>query len=205
MNKRQLQSSQTKKRVADSARVLFVQKGYAATSIEDIVNATGSSKGNIYYHFKSKEGLFLYLIDEWERDWNEKWKEKESHFKTVKDKLYGFAEHMVVEDLNHPLTKASNEFFNKEDKEHDIEERIHTLMASHIEFNKNLIQQGIDSGELSNQKDTHGLALIFESLFMGLSQVSSQSSMPAALELYKQAIEVFLYGISASMQNGAKL
>jgi AcrR family transcriptional regulator len=198
MNKRQLQSLQTKKRVADSARALFVQKGFAATSIEDIVSATGSSKGNIYYHFKSKEGLFLYLIDEWERDWNEKWKEKESQFKTVKEKLYGFAEHMVLEDLNHPLTKAANEFFNKEDKEHDIEERIHKLMDSHIEFNQQLIQEGLNRGEFASSKDIHGLALIFEGLFIGLSQVSSKASMPEALELYKQAIDVFLYGITAN-------
>ena len=67
LNKKQLQE-QTKKNLR-MIQSPFVQKGYKATSIEDIVAATGSSKGNIYYHFKSKEGLFLYLIDEWDREW----------------------------------------------------------------------------------------------------------------------------------------
>lgn len=193
MNKKQLQSEQTKKKVADSARALFVQKGYARTSIEDIVAETGSSKGNIYYHFKSKEGLFLYLIDEWERDWDQKWQSKESQFKTIKEKMYGFAEHMVIEDLNHPLTKAAQEFFNNNEMENDIEERICKLMNSHIEFNKRLIQDLVTSNNLSSAQ-MNGLAVIFEGLFIGLNQMSKKLEMQEALALYKQAIDIFLHG-----------
>ncbi|MNH81037.1 HTH-type transcriptional regulator QacR [compost metagenome] len=193
MNKKQLQSEQTKKKVADSARALFVKKGYARTSIEDIVAETGSSKGNIYYHFKSKEGLFLYLIDEWERDWDQKWRAKESRFKTIKEKMYGFAEHMVIEDLNHPLTKAAQEFFNNNEMENDIEERISKLMNSHIEFNKRLIQELVASNNLSSAQ-MNGLAVIFEGLFIGLNQMSKKLDMQEALPLYKQAIDIFLHG-----------
>ncbi|WP_433942960.1 TetR/AcrR family transcriptional regulator [Paenibacillus sp. SN-8-1] len=193
MNKKQLQSEQTKKKVADSARTLFVQKGYARTSIEDIVAETGSSKGNIYYHFKSKEGLFLYLIDEWERDWDQKWRSKESQFKTIKEKMYGFAEHMVIEDLNHPLTKAAQEFFNNNEMENDIEDRISKLMNSHIEFNKRLIQELVDSNNLSSAQ-MNGLAVIFESLFIGLNHMSKKLEMQEALVLYKQAVDIFLHG-----------
>ena len=53
-----------------------MQKGYKSTSIEEIVEATGD-KGNIYYHFKSKEGLFLYLVEEWDLEWEQKWNSKE--------------------------------------------------------------------------------------------------------------------------------
>ncbi|MFS0838544.1 TetR/AcrR family transcriptional regulator [Paenibacillus sp. 1P03SA] len=195
MNKKQLQSEQTKKRVAEAARTLFVQKGYKATSIEDIVEATGSSKGNIYYHFKSKEGLFLYLIDEWERDWEEKWREKEPLYKTTTEKLLGMAEQMVLEDLNHPLTKAADEFFNKEEKTNDVEERIAELVNRHLAFNQALIRQGMDSGEF-NDADVEPLALILESLIMGLSQMSRKSTTKEALELYRLAFGVFLHGIA---------
>lgn len=195
MNKKQLQSEQTKKRVAGAARALFVQKGYKATSIEDIVDATGSSKGNIYYHFKSKEGLFLYLTDEWDQEWEQKWKEKEPLYKTTADKLYGMAEQMVLEDLNHPLTKAADEFFHNEEKATDVEERIAEMVARHLQFNRELIQQGIDNGEF-RQNDGNSLAVILESLFIGLSQVSRKSNQKDALALYHSAIKVFLYGIA---------
>ena len=195
MNKKQLQSESTKKRVADAARGLFVQKGYKATSIEDIVGATGSSKGNIYYHFKSKEGLFLYLLNEWDQEWEQQWREKESLYKTTTDKMYGVAEQMVLEDLNHPLTKAANEFFNNEEKASDVEERIAEMVTGHLKFYQKLIQQGIDDGEFK-PNDVESLSVIFESLTIGLSQMSRKSNPKDALALYHLAIKVFLYGIA---------
>lgn len=116
LNKKRLQSEQTKKKLADASKALFVQKGYKATSIEDIVAATGSSKGNIYYHFKSKEGLFLYLIDEWDREWEASWKSKVHLYHTSTEKIYGLAEQLIMDDINHPLTKAADEFFTGEKK-----------------------------------------------------------------------------------------
>jgi len=201
VNKKQLQSEQTKKRVADAARSLFAQKGYKATSIEDIVEATRSSKGNIYYHFKSKEGLFLYLVEEWDQDWERKWLEKESRYKTTVDKLYGIAELMVLDDLNHPLTKAADEFFNNEEKTSEVEGRVAEMVARHLKFNERLLRQGMDSGEFKADH-VERLAVILEGLFYGLSQLSRKSGMKEALELYQTAVKAFLYGIAVQSQSG---
>ncbi|AYE51456.1 TetR/AcrR family transcriptional regulator [Priestia megaterium NCT-2] len=196
MNKKKLQSEQTKRKVADAAKALFSQKGYKATSIEEIVEATGSSKGNIYYHFKSKEGLFLYLIDEWDLEWERNWKERESLYKTTRDKLFGIAEQIILDDLNHPLTKAADEFFNNEEKGSDIEERIDEMVKRHVEFNRELLQKGIDEGEFS-PKNAEQLAVILEGLFVGMSRMSQKTNTENALQLYHSAIDVFLNGIIA--------
>lgn len=196
LNKKKLQSEQTKRKVADAAKALFSQKGYKATSIEEIVEATGSSKGNIYYHFKSKEGLFLYLIDEWDLEWERNWKERESLYKTTRDKLFGIAEQIILDDLNHPLTKAADEFFNNEEKGSDIEERIDEMVKRHVEFNRELLQKGIDEGEFS-PKNAEQLAVILEGLFVGMSRMSRKTNMENALRLYHSAIDVFLNGIIA--------
>jgi len=196
LNKKKLQSEQTKRKVADAAKALFSQKGYKATSIEEIVEATGSSKGNIYYHFKSKEGLFLYLIDEWDLEWERNWKERESLYKTTRDKLFGIAEQIILDDLNHPLTKAADEFFNNEEKGSDIEERIDEMVKRHVEFNRELLQKGIDEGEFS-PKNAEQLAVILEGLFVGMSRMSRKTNMENALQLYHSAIDVFLNGIIA--------
>ncbi|MGO4531723.1 TetR/AcrR family transcriptional regulator [Paenibacillus sp. 2TAF8] len=200
MNKKQLQSEQTKKKLADASKALFVQKGFKATSIEDIVAATGSSKGNIYYHFKSKEGLFLYLIDEWDREWEASWKSKVHLYHTSTEKIHGLAEQLIMDDINHPLTKAADEFFTGTQKENDIEERIAVLFERHIQFNKQLIQEGIDSGEFNEQNVDH-LALILESTIIGLSQMSRKLEPDEALALYRQAAGVFLHGIAKDKQH----
>lgn len=46
-----------------AARV-FAERGYAGTSVDRIVAAAGLSKGTFYWHFASKEELFLTLVDE---------------------------------------------------------------------------------------------------------------------------------------------
>jgi AcrR family transcriptional regulator len=42
----------------DAARRLFGEAGYAPTSIETIADAAGVTKGAVYHHFGSKDGLF---------------------------------------------------------------------------------------------------------------------------------------------------
>ncbi len=47
-----------------AATDLFDRKGYAATSVREIVEAAGVTKPVLYYHFGSKEGLYLALFQE---------------------------------------------------------------------------------------------------------------------------------------------
>lgn len=47
----------------EAAIVAFARKGYAGTSIQDILQATGLSRPTLYYYFKSKSGLFRAILD----------------------------------------------------------------------------------------------------------------------------------------------
>ncbi|WP_199426873.1 TetR/AcrR family transcriptional regulator [Thermaerobacillus caldiproteolyticus] len=46
----------------ETAMKLFAEKGYHSTSIQDIVEAWGISKGAFYHHFSSKEDLMLSIV-----------------------------------------------------------------------------------------------------------------------------------------------
>jgi TetR/AcrR family transcriptional regulator len=48
--------------VLKSAGELFNRKGYAGTTVREIVNAAGVSKPVLYYYFGNKEGVFLELV-----------------------------------------------------------------------------------------------------------------------------------------------
>lgn len=195
MNKKQVQSEATRRKISEAARNLFIQKGYKATSIEDIVAATDSSKGNIYYHFQSKEGLFLYLINEWDRDWLEKWNEKVPSYPTITAKLFGLAEQIVKEDMNHPLLRAADEFFSNDEKKSEVEEKISNMMEEHLEFNRKLIREGIESGEFA-EGDIPQKAIVLESILIGLDQLSRNEPIEVLLERYRFAMQIFLHGIA---------
>ena len=42
---------------------LFAERGYASTSVREIVSVAGVSKPVLYYYFQSKEGLFKAILD----------------------------------------------------------------------------------------------------------------------------------------------
>ena len=56
--------NKTKRKIFETSMKLFAQKGYEATSIEEITATVGVAKGTLYYHFSSKEEIFDFLIEE---------------------------------------------------------------------------------------------------------------------------------------------
>ncbi len=56
--------NKTKRKIFETSMKLFADKGYDATSIEEITATVGVAKGTLYYHFSSKEEIFSFLIEE---------------------------------------------------------------------------------------------------------------------------------------------
>jgi len=56
-------SDRTRQLIIEKAAHLFNTKGYAATSMADIIGATGLAKGGIYGNFKSKEEIAVQAFD----------------------------------------------------------------------------------------------------------------------------------------------
>ena len=54
---------ETVERVITASLKLFKEKGFEKTSMQDIVDASDMSKGAIFYHFKSKEEIFIAAMD----------------------------------------------------------------------------------------------------------------------------------------------
>lgn len=51
-------AEQTRRKLLDAAELLFSEKGVTNTSLTDIANAAGMTRGAIYWHFKNKVELF---------------------------------------------------------------------------------------------------------------------------------------------------
>jgi len=49
--------------IVNAARRLFQSKGYAETTMQDVIDDLGIAKGTVYYYFKSKEELLEAVVD----------------------------------------------------------------------------------------------------------------------------------------------
>jgi TetR/AcrR family transcriptional regulator, transcriptional repressor for nem operon len=52
----------TRERILDAAEHLVIENGYAATSVDHVIAASGSSKGAFFHHFDSKRDLARALV-----------------------------------------------------------------------------------------------------------------------------------------------
>ncbi len=55
--------AKTRERILDSAQTLVLEQGLAATSIDDVLTAAGTSKGAFFHHFPSKNALARAIVE----------------------------------------------------------------------------------------------------------------------------------------------
>lgn len=79
---------------------LFAEKGYDKTSMQDIADAVGMSKGGIFHHFSSKEDIFNAVMERQFEQITEtvkKWLD-EMHGLTAKEKLRGLIRRNLMDE-----------------------------------------------------------------------------------------------------------
>ncbi len=64
MNRREREKQRRRKEILLAAMTIFAEKGFDTATLDDIAEKAEFSKGAIYGYFKSKDDLFLSLIEE---------------------------------------------------------------------------------------------------------------------------------------------
>lgn len=54
----------TKAQILTTAMAVFTQKGFTKASMNDIVRASGLSKGGVYWHFKGKDEIIIAIFEQ---------------------------------------------------------------------------------------------------------------------------------------------
>lgn len=68
MGRRAAYAEATKRELVEVARRLFTARGYSHTSIDDVVEEAGVTKGALYHHFDNKLELFAAVAEQVEAD-----------------------------------------------------------------------------------------------------------------------------------------
>jgi len=136
-----------KEEIFDAALSCFNQKGYYETSIENIANKAGISKGGIYHHFSSKKELFIAL------------------FNTVANRYFESLQQTVHEDSdpaaelqdivqkyddvfyqNHDILKYCLEFIMLGTRDAEIRKEVSNFYRSRVNIFSKKLFEGIDTG-----------------------------------------------------------
>jgi len=94
----------TRRRLIDGALAAFERKGYASTTIDDIVAEANASRATFYLHFRSKAEVVLVVTETLGRRWRELFVELTSGGRLSRAQLHVWLDGMVQ---NYETNRAS--------------------------------------------------------------------------------------------------
>tara|TARA_B100001029_G_C14989895_1_gene411379 strand:- start:308 stop:895 length:588 start_codon:yes stop_codon:yes gene_type:complete len=186
-----------KNQILNAAFEVFVRKGYAKTTMDDIVVVSKLSKGALYHYYKSKKELFLSLIDHWEIYTFKDFYDKKSQDKKASDILRFFGEN-VIKTLN---TKkhayiAEIEFRAMSNQDIEIRKRSNILYRKLLDLFEKVINKGIKENEFKDL-DVRKTSMTFLAIFQSITWFVIMKEESVSPEDYiRDSIELIINSIS---------
>lgn len=191
---------ETKRRIADTAKELFIQKGYGAVTMNEVCETAQVSKGSLYHHFPSKEELFLGVVEEDTELWRTEWSRKRAELATIEDQLFALAEH-YAHDFQNPLFKAMEEYSRGAIMTDEVIERLLRINENASQACRDVLRDAIAKGELVDNVELDELVIIVTAMMEGLGKiyytVDREEQQERITKLYRNAAMLLLNGIRA--------
>lgn len=167
-------SLQKKRYILETARKVFVEKGFKKVTMKDIVEACDISRGGLYLYFESTAQIFLEVLKLESQEADDVFSDSITEDATAADILLLFLKEQKKELLRqqNTLTQAVYEFYF----EHELPKRENVLKKqfdSAVRIIEKLIETGVDNGELYCE-DCAGMARNIMYVLEGL-KISAQT------------------------------
>jgi AcrR family transcriptional regulator len=187
------------RQIISAARRLIVKYGSEHVTVRRMASEIGVSEGAIYRHFKSKNDVLSFLIDDIENTLiadieNNTAGEKKSldvleniivaHLSSIEQRK-GVSFHVIAE-----IISLGDKKLNK---------KIRKAIDKYIESIKNILAAGIEQGFVRQNIDVDSAALMFFSMTQGLVNVWSLSQYEFnLLQRYKPLWDMYVKSIAAA-------
>lgn len=178
-------AQETKARIVQQAAAVFNQKGYAGSSIADIMQATGLKKGGIYNHFKSKDELALAAFDYAVSTMSQKMWSAMKNKRNAVDRLQALVSSYLTYVEEPPIIGGCpilNTAIEVDDLDSPLRDRALTAIDSWRSLIIRIIQKGIKKGEIRASVEPDTIATIIICNIEGAIMMSQLEKNPVHLE-----------------------
>lgn len=189
---------QTKKHIIEKVSVLFNKRGYLGTSLSDMVEVTGLSKGSIYGNFKDKEEVaieaFKYNVGLLTDDFNREINLNDNHI----DKLIAYVNVYRRNNTNIilrggcPIANTLSDCDDLDNKLIDISVDIVARWENQI---IGFIEKGLELGEVKKGTSPKVVANLMISLFEGAGMLTKSTGDETYMNDALNHVENLIKGI----------
>jgi len=188
-------AERTKNFIIESTAEVFNKKGYAGTSLSDLINVTGLSKGSIYGNFENKEEVALAVFD---YNWAKIAELTQQHISNAgsfHDKLMVFAKvyKNVIKDVSTsggcPVLNTAVE---SDDTNNLLKDRASKAVVKWEKSISGLIRQGITAGEFKEQTNIRQTSLSIIALIEGGVMIAKVTDDTTAMDSILKTVEILV-------------
>jgi len=185
-------AAQTRAFIIEKTAPIFNRKGFAGTSLSDMTEATGLTKGSIYGNFSNKDEVALAAFDHNLGKINQIIQAEMNKRHTVKEQLLVFA-HVYNDYLNLPFPDGGCPLLNTAIEADDTHPQLRLKAANAIIAWKNrlvgLLEKGIRNKEFKSVADPEQIALTLIATIEGGIMISKLTGKMNHLRLIMKSVE----------------
>jgi AcrR family transcriptional regulator len=182
----------SRRKIVETAAVLFNQKGFTGCSMGDIVAASGLEKGTLYSHFSSKEELAVLAFD---FAWSETSYKRLRNLETVPNAVDKIRLH-IENYVNTPGFPGGCPLFNfavdADDGNLALRTRVKKALKGWHDFLAKIIAEGQAAREVDPKVDADAVATLVISFLEGATVVNRVDPRSAALRSTQGHLDLYL-------------
>jgi AcrR family transcriptional regulator len=187
---------ETLQAILQAATSLFAEKGYDATGVAEICRQAGVSKGAFYYHFETKQAVFLATITRWLEELEVSLGDMEAIEGSAPERLLtmSHAFQATLESQNERRALIL-EFWIQASRDETVRQAVLSPYRTFQRLFEGIIQEGVASGEFRPIGQTVGAQVLLSMasglFFQGLLDPEGSDWGVAA----EHSIQVLLEGL----------
>lgn len=185
--------NKTKRKIFEASMKLFAEKGYDATSIEEITATVGVAKGTLYYHFSSKEEIFNFLVEEGIKLLQNSIDIKTSKLPNYIDKLKAIIliQIKIVVKYEDIITILLTQFLGKKARN----QKCQKLVYEYINKIEEIVKEGIKKGQIKQENSQAIASEIYGLICSSLVYKLRNNGQIEIMKLYKEFENTIIQGL----------
>lgn len=181
--------------IADAAMQVFWRRGYAATSVQDLVDGTGLSRSSLYSTFQSKQGLYQKALQRYELLTTLNNVELLGSSGSPKALIRQLLVNIVEDELNdseHKGCLIANACLELAGHDEDVSKFVISNLQKIQHALENLLIKAQQSGEISSTQNPCALASFFVNTIQGLRVLGKGSPLEQRKKCLMDVVEIAL-------------
>jgi len=191
--------TETRRRILEVAAQAFADRGYAGTSVSDVLKASGVTKGGFYFHFPSKEALALATLRHEQEQWAGSVMAAVLRHPGAVDQLDAMVEALCDLHQQDPSCRVISRLCNELGDEHpELRPQLGTQLTTWMDMVAGVIRKGQDEGDIRPEVEPAVAAEIAVESFIGLETVAEM--LTGRADLRRRARDFLALWLSAIRQ-----